>query len=304
MLDELVVRPPAALSSADLVAELQAEGCECSTVAEADVRDLADAATSTLTSAARAINEPARWADVVRDVLAADVVTLVPSAEANPSRTEAGHRVVIAAGRQAVVIRRQWAPFTDVELARANALLTLLSAAEANVTAAAAAACDDGAAVVLRAGQPADAEAVAALHGRCSMETLRCRYHTGIRTVPRRWLHRLLLPPRGISLLGVCGRDVIALGQLIPSETAGVAEVSLLVEDAWQNNGLGSAVLARLAVIAASQGYGTLVAYCLLEEDRVVRAARRADLGPEVTTVGGQQRVRMTTSACPQLAGR
>jgi GNAT superfamily N-acetyltransferase len=296
VLDELVVRPPDGLSSADLVTALRAEGCDCSTVVDADVRDLADAATATLTTATRAINEPARWADVVRDVLAADVVTVVPAAEANPSRTEAGHRVAITVGGHAVVIRRQWAPFTDVELARANALLGLLAAAEANVTAPAAVTCDDGAAVVLRGGLPADSEAVAAMHARCSMETLRQRYHTGMRTVPRRWLHRLLLPPRGISLLGVCGRDVVALGQLIPSDVPGAAEVSLLVEDGWQNNGLGTALLARLSVIAAMQGFHTVFALCLPDEERVARAARRAGLEPVVSVDRGQQRVTMSST--------
>lgn len=296
VLDELVVRPPNGLTSADLVSALRDEGCDCSTVTDADVRDLADAATATLTSAARAINEPARWADVVRDVLAADVVTVVPVAEANPSRTEGGHRVALAVGAHAVVIRRQWAPFTDVELARANALLALLAAAEANVTAPAAVSSDDGAAVVLRGGVPADAEAVAALHARCSMETLRLRYHTGMRTVPRRWLHRLLLPPRGISLLAVCGREVVGLGQLIPSDEPGTAEVSLLVEDQWQHNGLGTALLARLNVIAAMQGFDTVFAVCLPDEDRVLRAARRAGLEPVTSMSGGQQRVTMRSS--------
>lgn len=48
VLDEIIVRPPVGLSSADLVTAISAEGCECSTVAPADVRDLADSATSTL----------------------------------------------------------------------------------------------------------------------------------------------------------------------------------------------------------------------------------------------------------------
>src|SRR5437764_690145 len=105
----------------------------------------------------------------------------------------------------------------------------------------------DGAAVVLRKGVPADADAVSELHRRCSMATLFRRYHgahalpaggESLRMVPRRRLHRLLMPPRGTSVLAVCGREAIGLGQLIPRSDGG-AEVSLLVEDNWQRQGIG-----------------------------------------------------------------
>lgn len=143
--------------------------------------------------------------------------------------------------------------------------------------------CEDGATVVLRQGEPRDASAVADLHGRCSANTLYHRYHTGMRTVPRRWLHRLLLPPRGLSVLAVCGREVVALGQLIPLPEGDSAEVSLLVEDAWQGNGLGSALLNRLAVTARARGYRELSVLCLPGEDGVRRTASRAGLRPADT---------------------
>lgn len=295
VLDEIVVRPADGLSSAELVSAMRAEGCECSTVAQADVRDLVDSATATLASATRAINEPAKWAEVVREVLSADTVTVVPLSEANPGRTEGGHRAVVISGDTAVVLRRQWAAFTDVELARVDYLLGLLSAAEVNVSAPAAVVCDDGSSVVLRGGKPGDSDALTALHGRCSMETLHHRYHTGSRTVPRRWLHRLLVPPRGISVLGVCGKDVVALGQLIPSDIADTAEISLLVEDSWQNKGLGTALLSRLNAIAAVRGYGTLIAMCLPSENRIYRAALRAGLDASVEDEDGQKRVTIAT---------
>ncbi|MGH3517852.1 MAG: GNAT family N-acetyltransferase [Haloechinothrix sp.] len=239
-------------------------------------------------SATRAVNEPAKWAEVVREVLAADMVTVVPVSEATPSRTEGGHRAVIVTGDIAVVVRRQWAAFAEVELARVDHLLALLTAAELNVSAPVAVTCDDGAAVVLRGGRPADADAVSALHARCSMETLQHRYHTGTRTLPRRWLHRLLQPPRGISLLGVCGREVVALGQLIPSEATDTAEISLLVEGAWQNKGLGTALLTRLNAVATMRGYGTLFALSLPSENRVYRAALRAGLAAAVSADNGK----------------
>jgi GNAT superfamily N-acetyltransferase len=296
VLDEIVVRPATGLTRDHLVRAICEEGCECSGIVDADVRELVDASTATLSSATRAVNDPAQFAEVLREVLAADMVTVVPAGEANPARSEGGHRVVFPVDAvSALVARRRWAPFVQLELARATALLGLLGAVRANVSGPAAVTCSDGATVVLRQGLPGDADAVFALHDRCSMGTLFRRYHTGMRTVPRRWLHRLLVPPRGVSLLAVCGRDVVGLGQLIPVAGGESAEVSLLVEDSWQRKGLGTALMARLAVIAGARGHHELTAVCLPGHDAILRTALRAGLTPEKLAEGqGMMRIPLT----------
>jgi len=282
VLDEIVIRPATGLTKEHLVRAITAEGCECAHVTDGDVRDLVDASTATLTSAVRAVDDPARQAEVLGEVLDADLVTVVPRAEANPARIEGGHRVVFAVDSgTALVARRRWAPFVQLELARAEALLGLLGRARTPVSGPAAVTCHDGAAIVVREGRPADSEAVSELHSRCSMETLFSRYHTGLSTMPRRWLHRLLVPPRGTSLLAVCGHEVIGLGQLIPGPSGEIAEVSLLVEDSWQRNGVGTALLDRLARIAGARGIRRLVAVALPGRDGIYRTALRAGLSPE-----------------------
>ncbi|MBB5856646.1 GNAT family N-acetyltransferase [Amycolatopsis umgeniensis] len=285
VLDEIVLRPATGLPRQLLVDAIRDEGCECSAVIDADLAELVDPATATLAAAKRAVEEPGGLAEVLRGVLAADVVTKVPSIEANPARTEGGHRAVFPAGDggTAFVARRRWSPFVELELSRAVALTGLMSAVRDNVTGPIVLDRPDGAAIVLRKGVPGDAEAVSALHQRCSMTTLFHRYHTGMRAVPRRWLHRLLMPPRGSSLLAVCGRDVIGLGQLIPSANGGAAEVSLLVEDSWQRQGIGTALLSRLAVLAEAGGERELAAVCLPGDDSLYRTAARIGLRPERT---------------------
>ncbi|MBK1786154.1 GNAT family N-acetyltransferase [Prauserella cavernicola] len=284
VLDEIVIRPATGLSRAQLVRAVEEEDCECLGVTDADVRELVDSSAAGLAAAGRVVADPDALADAVRDVLAADLVTVVPSAEANPARTEGGHRATFATGEgQVLVARRLWAPFLRQELARAEALLGLLAAVEANVSGPTIATCADGATVVLREARPADARALSALHGRCSTRTLFRRYGIEERTVPRPQLHRLLVPPRGISVVAVCGRDVVALGRLIPEpggEVVDAAEVSVLVEDAWQRNGLGTAMLRRLAVLAAARGHRELVARCSAENDEIRRTALRAGLSP------------------------
>jgi GNAT superfamily N-acetyltransferase len=281
VLDEIVLRPATGLPRRHLADAIRAEGCECTAIIDADVHELVDPSSSTLLAARRAIDDPARLADVLKDVLGADVVTLVPAAEANPARTESGHRAVFElGGDSALVARRQWAPFVQLELTRAEALVTLLSAAARNLAGPVVLDRPDGAAIVLRKGLPGDADAVSELHRRCSMATLFRRYHTGVRTMPRRRLHRLLVPPRGTSVLAVFGREVIGLGQLIPLMSGG-AEISLLVEDDWQRQGIGTALLARLAVLAEAQGITELTADSLAGDDVLPRTAARAGLRTE-----------------------
>nr|WP_243852445.1 GNAT family N-acetyltransferase [Saccharomonospora amisosensis] len=284
VLDEIVIRPAAGLTKAHVARAIREEGCEWLGITDAAVEELVDVSTASLATASRVIGDPSGLADAVRQLLSADMVTVVPAAEANPARTENGHRAVFQVGDdRSVVARRMWAPFAQLELSRIEALLGLLGVVRDNLAGQIAVTCEDGATVVLRQGEPRDASAVADLHGRCSANTLYHRYHTGMRTVPRRWLHRLLLPPRGLSVLAVCGREVVALGQLIPLPEGDSAEVSLLVEDAWQGNGLGSALLNRLAVTARARGYRELSVLCLPGEDGVRRTASRAGLRPADT---------------------
>ncbi|MBB4685015.1 GNAT family N-acetyltransferase [Amycolatopsis jiangsuensis] len=292
VLDDIVLRPAIGLPKDVLAEAIRDEGCVCSGVVEAGVHELRDPPTAALYAAHQAVDAPERLMDVVRQVLTADLVTRVPAAEANPGRTEGGHRAVfpIEAGN-ALVARRQWAPFVELELTRVTALIDLLAAARNNVAGAVVLDRADGAAVVLRHGTPRDTEAVAALHQRCSRTTLFNRYHTGVRTVPRRWLHKLLLPPRGVSVLAVCGRDVIGLGQLIP-QPDGTAEISLLVEDSWQREGIGAALLSRLAVLAAARRITELIATRLPGDDALIRTARRAGLHP-VPAPGEAETVRL-----------
>lgn len=109
----------------------------------------------------------------------------------------------------------------------------------------------DGGEVVLRGARPQDAQAVAAMHLRCSLETTYGRYFTQLPRVSRRWQEALL--STDLALVAVRGRDVVALGNL--STGPGGAELALLVEDAQQGRGLGTALAAQLAATARLLGH-------------------------------------------------
>ncbi len=266
VLDEIVVRAGEGVLPADLVDAVRSEGGKCVGITSADLRDLVDEPTAVLRAARMALTDPDRTAEALRQVLAADSVSY---GEAADGQVQVGD----------MVVRRGWARFTQVELARAQALLDLV---DAPAPAMRGMLSDDGVALVLRPGLDSDEDAVAGLHTRCSMRTLFNRYHSGMRTVPRRWLHRLLNPPRGTTILAQYADQVVALGQLIHTGTPDCAEVSLLVEDAWQRRGVGAALLGALAADARAAGYSELVAWCLPSESALVRTAARAGL--ETTT--------------------
>ncbi|MFI9009811.1 GNAT family N-acetyltransferase [Actinosynnema sp. NPDC053489] len=293
VLDELVVRAAPGLLPADLVAAVRAEGGRCVGITPADLRDLVDAPTAALRAAALALRDPDAIGEALRTVLGADSVVLADHA---PRPAEEGSRTAdFPATPGSYAARRGWAPFTQVELARGQALIDLLSADGPVAPQPTALLTDDGMALVLRPGRAGDEDAVAELHSRCSMGTLFSRYHAGVRTVPRRWLHRLLSPPRGTTSVAQCADRVVAIGQLIPLSTPDSAEVSLLVEDGWQGRGVGTALLGALARAARADGRRELVGWCLPAETGLLRTAARAGLPTSVRREDGLLRVSIAT---------
>ncbi|MEO6083185.1 MAG: GNAT family N-acetyltransferase [Umezawaea sp.] len=301
VLDEIVVQVAPGLLPADLVDAIRAEGGRCVGITNADVRDLVDAPTAALRAAGNAVRHPGSACDALRAVLAADSVVVLPAgAEGDLDDEQPGnHACLLTRDGLVVVARRGWSPFTQVELARAAALIDLLSESGTPTPQPTALISTDGMALVLRPGGVTDEDAVAALHTRCSMRTLFTRYHSGMRTLPRRWLHRLLSPPRGTTVVAQCANQVVALGQLIRTSTPDSAEVSLLVEDAWQHRGVGTALLCALADTARAAGYRELVAWCLPSETGLVRTAARAGLETAVRREDGLLRLSITPTPAP-----
>jgi GNAT superfamily N-acetyltransferase len=295
VIDELVVQAGPGLLPADLVDAVRAEGGRCVGITAADLHDLVDAPTAALRAAGHALHDPDAVSDALRTVLAADSVVAVTEEGATPEAAQANTARLVTRDGAVFLARRGWAPFTQVELARGQVLIDLLAARGAAEPRPTALLTEDGMALVLRPGRADDEDAVADLHSRCSMGTLFHRYHAGVRTVPRRWLHRLLSPPRGSTVVAQCADRVVAMGQLIPMSTPDSAEVSLLVEDGWQGRGVGTALLRSLAGAARADGRRELVGWCLPAETGLVRTAARAGLPTSVRREDGLLRVSIAT---------
>ncbi|HEX3790497.1 MAG TPA: GNAT family N-acetyltransferase [Pseudonocardiaceae bacterium] len=280
VIDDLIISTPADLRPADLVTLVRATGGRCAGITKADVRDLADPPTEAVRIAIRLAGGATDYPEAVRDLVDADTATPTDLAE---DGSGPGDRQVVEAG---LLLRRGWAAFTEVELARSAALAELVEVLGVPGVGPMAVVTSDGAGVVLRDGAPTDTDALAAMHDRCSRATLFARYHSG-RRVP----HKLLAPPRGRTVVGVVGHQVIALGQLTSTTDPAVAEVSLLVEDDWQNKGVGSSLLRHLARTARAAGHTELIGWCRPGEDGLIRAAARVDLPTSTTRENDLQRV-------------
>jgi GNAT superfamily N-acetyltransferase len=274
VIDDLIVSTPDELRPAELVTLVRSVGGHCAGITKAQMTDLTDAPTAALRVAATLVDRSVGYAESVRTLLGAD--SAEPKDAEHQADPTGGRQVTVTAADDTdLELRRGWAPFTEVELARSAALADLVRALGSPVGPTAVVT-TDGAGVVLRDSRPTDSDAVSAMHDRCSRATLFARYHTGTRSLPRRLLNRLLVPPRGRTVVGVTGHQVVAVGQLISTNNPTIGEVSLLVEDDWQVKGIGSALLAHLVRAARAAGHTELFGWCLPAERGLIKAAEKA----------------------------
>lgn len=110
----------------------------------------------------------------------------------------------------------------------------------------------------VRGARPADLEAVATMHGRCSRATLLQRYQTGGRAPSLPVLTGTLAQP--LVLVVFSGpRQAVGMGGLTVGRQP-LAEfttgASLIVEDGWQSLGIGRALAKHLGASMRYLGYG------------------------------------------------
>ena len=270
--DEFVADAPAELSAEELAAAVAAGGGRRATVRPADVHGLADPPTRALQLAARVLRDPESLPLALADLLDGSTVRWSPASAPSSSADEltgpGDLRLRDPRGGHLQVSRLD-ARLTPSETARARALAELAQLLAVDG--------DTGSVRWRRAGR-ADLDAIVEMHLRCSDETRFRRYNSGLSRPSGRQLSRLVSPRHGVALVGEApdGR-VVALGNLVWCDLneATPAELGLLVEDAWQGRGLGTAVTRRLLAAA------------LDAECAQVHAVVRADNQPMLRLLAG-----------------
>jgi GNAT superfamily N-acetyltransferase len=145
-----------------------------------------------------------------------------------------------------------------------------------------------GSAVHVRRAAERDRAALAGMFARCTGETRYRRFHGHVSVLPQRYLTEALSgSPVHFALVAIAdhGADdgsgdgagdgaVIGLASC-RTGSAGVAELGVLVEDAWQRLGIGGLLLREIAGYASRAGLTTLKAQILAEQLWIIRVLRR-----------------------------
>ncbi|WP_214405208.1 GNAT family N-acetyltransferase [Pseudonocardia lacus] len=295
--DELLVKVPDLADPATLVDEITAAGIPCTLLVRADATELSDPTTTALALARMVAADPGSAPRAVATLLRARLV--------DPAATDVeGHAHTLRVGARQLRLGRGW-PFTATELSRAAALLELAAQLAMRAPARADDAerillLRDGSEVRMRAAGPDDRLLVAALHARCAPETRRSRFLSPAPRLPDDQLDELLgagagRPPGSVVLAVTAdGGSAVGLANLDP-EPAGPAttgRVAVLVEDAWQGRGLGTALLRRAADAAVELDMVELTGIARPDDLGVTRLLRRAGLRPSAEIVDGTVRLR------------
>ncbi len=300
--DEMIVRVPAGIDPSVLIMAAARVGAPCTLHVPADAAELSDPVTTALALARMVAADPGSAPRAVATLLHARLVdpAAAPAADL--------HTHPLRVGAQHLLLGRGW-PFTATELSRAAALLELAAQLTLSVPTSGTdlgfdriLLLQDGSEVLLRDAAPSDAPLVAALHARCSPESRRGRFLSPTPRLDADQLRNLVGPRGGRAVLALTrdGGSAVGLADLRVAATPVTAapeprsaHFGVLVEDAWQHRGLGTALVRRIAETAVDHGLDELTGTVRADEVRVTRLLRRAGLRP-TAAVGADGALRLS----------
>ncbi|MGW3204921.1 GNAT family N-acetyltransferase [Streptomyces sp. NPDC001135] len=281
--DEFLLRAPGALAAAGISRAVALAGGTSTWIERADAHDLVDAPTRVLGLAARTALDAAELPLALRQLLGRCTIRSLPGTPVGGGRGP--EPVPVEGVLQDTVLRlptpdggvltveRPYLPFTPTEFARARALVELdnrlgprIPRGKDVLT------LPEGSDITVRRVDTGDLSAAKAMHERCSPRTLGLRYHGPVGDADR-YLNHLLSPRFGRTLAAqtASGR-IVGLGHLLwdGDET----EVALLVEDDWQQRGIGGELLDRLVAMAVEAGCESVYAVTQASNTGMVAAMR------------------------------
>ncbi|MUL43841.1 GNAT family N-acetyltransferase [Streptomonospora sp. PA3] len=252
----------------------------------AQPREVGDDVTKALLLTARLRSAPNRLPEVLGELLMAEDArwtNLTRPAAEFPEEPET--TLVVAVGPlRGVRLRRPDRPFTWTESARADALVRSVLPPIGPAPTDGAVSTHRGIEIEVRQAGAADADAIGRIHARCSAETIRGRYQSGMRRLPPSMLDLFCDAERGLTLLArpSAGGEPIALAHLMFTLDPGVGEIAFLVEDSWQRQGVGTALTRALIAVAADWGLAEVRAETVAGNRGMQRIMRRvgATIGP------------------------
>jgi RimJ/RimL family protein N-acetyltransferase len=139
----------------------------------------------------------------------------------------------------------------------------------------------DGAPVRLRPIRSDDQTRLIELYDRLSQHTAYQRFFTVMRRLPPDWAKLLATVDyrRRLALVaehdGPHGPELVAVGRYEPTDREDTVEVAFVVQDGWQNRGLGTILFQGVLEAAVARGIRRFVAYVLADNLRMLDLIRR-----------------------------
>jgi GNAT superfamily N-acetyltransferase len=263
--DELVVRAPGGWTDVGIADLFASAGGADVSVTRVGEEVVTDAATRYLLGVHDILEEGRSVEEVLRELLETEAPDVVDYT---------GHDVLVLRRRSGSELRISRAvPFTPDERARAQALMSLVGDAGFDVPLITPS--PRGGVPLVREATLTDIEAVSALHERCSVDTLYERYQVPLKMpMTTRMARRLVVPDRGVALLVQVGTDVVGHGVLELADE--IWTLRLIIEDAWQGQGLGTRLLTHAAGRAKHEGAERLTVVTAGSNDTMLRAVGNA----------------------------
>ena len=280
---DLAVTVPEAVSADVLLAAAMAAGSN-GYLTKGSPEDDLDLPTRVLDGATELVTNPGSAPLAAATLVEADHFEVTDATEGEDDAADV-LRLQWTADRH-VVLQRDWAPFARAEKTRASALLRLAAAiAEAEGDTQALGWVEpmrDGGTVWIRLARPGDADAVAAMHERCSEQSLYRRYLTGVGQWRELALRRLSGGHRGATLVAMSEEGtIVGLGHVFPDASEGdahTAEIAVIVEDAYQGRGIGTRLLRHMLELAERLGFTDVVGTVLAENTGMQRVLEATGL--------------------------
>jgi L-amino acid N-acyltransferase YncA len=164
----------------------------------------------------------------------------------------------------------------------------------------------DGTRVRLRPIVPGDAPKLVALYDRLSRDTRYHRFFSAMRRLPPDWARFLATVDyrTRLALVAESPDDadaLIAVARYEPAGASDTAEVAFVVQDDWQDRGLGSVLFGELLRAAAANGIRRFRAWVLADNRRMLDLIARFGRIEQRTL---EQGVVELTFVAPPVPGR
>lgn len=167
----------------------------------------------------------------------------------------------------------------------------------------------DGARLRLRPIRPDDQDRLIAFYDRLSRHTAYQRFFAVMKRLPPDWAHLLANVDyeRRLALLAEHGSpedpEPVGVARYEPTDQADIAEIAFVIQDGWQNRGLGTLMLDALLAAAEARGIRRFRAYVLASNARMIDLLVRFTDVQERSMESGVTELLLTRRPAPAVNG-